>query len=373
MTLPPALAGLPQVVAVEDMPAAPWERWPPRSLLRSRRWLQACRVPGDQAVCVRTDAGDGLVTGRLVDRPHAWARLNAVDVCAGLLYGVPTDAGEVEAARRAAVPHLLVAFPGYDTGLVGPPAAADAMVASVASAASAAGALPAYAYLPPDEPLLAALRRAGYVTGLVAATARLDLAEPSFAAYLASLPGKRRNELRREVRRFEEAGASIEVLPAPAASGVLDEVAALEASVSGHHGRPEPASRPAAINARLAAAFGDDMLVVVARRGGRSVASAVLLRHGDELHARSSGIDYPAARPIFAYFVATYAAPIRIACELGLRRVGFGIAAHQAKVARGARLVPLAAALPPSAPPSLLRMLERTDRCLRRSLPLGDA
>jgi len=225
--------------------------------------------------------------------------------------------------------------------------------------------------MPPDEPLLAALRRAGYVTGLVAATARLDLDEPSFPAYLASLPRKRRTEIRRELRRFEAAGASIEVLLAPAAGPVMGEVAALEASVSARHGRPEPVSQPAAVNGRLAAAFGEDMLVVVARHGGRCVASATLFRHGDELHVRSAGIDHEAARPIFAHFVATYATPVRLACDLGLRRVGFGIAAFRAKVARGARLVPLAAALPPHTPPSLLRMLERTDRCLRRSLPWG--
>jgi Acetyltransferase (GNAT) domain len=372
VTVPVAMAGLPQVLAVEDLPAALWERWPPRSPLRSRRWLQACRVPGDQALCVRTEVGDGLVAGRLVDRPDAWARLNAVDICAGLLFGVAADAAEVEAARRLAVPHLLVAFPGYDTGLVGAPTAADAVVAAVASTASAAGALPAYAYLPPDEPLLAALRRAGYVTGLVAATARLDLAEPSFPAYLASLPGKRRREIRREVRRFEGAGASIEVLPAPAAAGVLAEVAALEASVSGRHGRQEAPSAPAAVNARLAAAFREDMLVVVARHGARCLASATMFRHGDELHVRSAGIDYEAARPLFAHFVVAYVTPVRVACDLGLRRVGFGIAAFGAKVARGARLVPLAAALPAHAPLSLLRLLERTDRCLRRSLPWKD-
>ena len=372
VTLPAALAGVPQVLAVEDLPVALWERWPPRSLLRTRRWLQACRVPGDQALCVRTDAGDGLVAGRLVDRPDAWPRLNAVDVCAGALFGVAADAADVETARRVAVPHLLIAFPGYDTGLVGAPTAADAVVTAVASVASAAGALPAYVYLPPDEPLLASLRRAGYVTGLVAATALLDLAKPSFSAYLASLPRKRRNEMQRELRRFADAGATVEVLPAPAAAGVLDEVAELEASVSRHHGRPEAASRPAAVNARLAAAFGEDMLVVVARHRGRCVASATLFRHGDELHGRSAGIDHRPARPIFAHFVAAYATPVRIACDLGLHRVGFGIAAFPAKVARGARLVPLAAALPPDAPPSLLRLLERTDRCLRLSLPCRD-
>jgi hypothetical protein len=367
--LPARLARLPGVVAVEDLPADLWKRWPPGSLPRTLRWLQACRVPGDGALGILAAGGEAAVAGRAVDRPDAWPPMNAVDVCSGLRYGVEADATEVEAARRLAVPHLLVAFPGYDTGLVGDPAAGPALVSAVRAAAHAGGRLPACAYLPPGEPLLTALQRAGWATGLVAAAAMLELEQPSFAAYLASLSRKRREGMRREMRRFESADGRVEVLPAPDAGGALRHVARLEARVSGRHGRPEPPARPAGVNRRLAAAFGPDMLVVLARLLGRPVASAVLFRHGDELHVRSAGIDYEAAPPVFAHFVATYTTPVRLACRLGLRRVSFGTAALAAKVARGARLVPLAAALPPEAPPALLRLLDRTDRCLRRSLP----
>lgn len=366
-------AGLPHTVAVEELPPALWEAWPPASLARSRRWLQACRVPGDRALSVRNEAGDGLLACRLVCLPDAWPRLNAVDVCAGHLFDVPFDEADADEARRLAIPHLLVAFPGYDTGVVGNPSpdTARSLVEAVEEVARALGALPVYAYVPAGErPLLEALGRSGYVTGVVAATAMLELPGPSFADYLASLSSSRRAMVRRERRRFTDSGATVATLPATAAAPVLPQVAELEANVSAHHGQPEPASRPAAINARLAEAFGEEMLVVLARRGGRCLASATVFRHGDELHVRAAGVDYEAAQPVCAHFVAAYYTPIELACALGLRRVRFGIAAFRPKVNRGARLVPLLAALPAGAPPSLLRLLDWTDRWLRRSLPL---
>lgn len=365
----------PLAVSVERLPEGPFEGWAPGSLFRTRAWLNACHRAGDSMLCVRTSAGDALLAGRLVAERAGWANMNIVDICSGTKYGVRPPPEQVEEARDLAVPHLLMAVPGYDTGVIGNPSAgtASALVASVEEVAGALDVLPVYGYVPALEvELLAALRAAGYLVGAVTATARLELTGMTFDDYLASLSHKRRWAVRHELMTFERAGGHVTVFPASSAGPLLPEVARLEANVLGRHGRRQPPAVFEDLHRRMSASFGDDMLVVVALHDGRQVASATLLVRGTEMHVRSAGIDYEAAPAVHGHFVAVYYVPIQLAYARGVRTVWFGISGFRAKVNRGARLVGLHAAVPSRSPAALLHLLQRTDGALRRSLPWAD-
>jgi predicted N-acyltransferase len=343
----------------------------PRSIFESRRWLAASEWPGGDLRYVVADDARAMVPARLVTDPLAWPNMNLVDVCAGAKAGVEPDPGDVDEARRAATPHLLVAAPGYETRLVGRRStdAAHSVVDAVEREGSNAGAVIAFAYLPPDGVLLEVLRRRGYVDGLVSATTWCALPPGGFTAYLERLPAKRRSEAGRERRVFARHGGTLRVLCGGKSEPFVPTLAELEAALQRTHGNDVERSQLEDQALRFLAEFGSDMYVVVGDVEGRAAACATAFRHGDSLLGRSVGLDPELARGTLAYFNVVYYGVIELAYRLGVRRVSFGISSLEAKVRRGASLVPLRAALHPNAPPVLESLLAATDRRLRETLP----
>ena len=186
-----------------------------------------------------------MVPARTVTDPAAWSRMNLVDVCAGTAFGDWADAGAVARARSEAVPHLLVAAPGYFTVPIGP---ADGDVSALWMPSKAClegqGLVTGFAYLPPEAaPLLGELRRRGYAAGVISVTTRLDLPGDSFEDYLAGLSGRRRGQVRHEVRCFTRAGGAIDHA---SGSGVVEQlplVARLENALQRAHGYAAATSR----------------------------------------------------------------------------------------------------------------------------------
>jgi hypothetical protein len=101
-----------------DVPGSVWAAASPAPVYTAREWLAASRWPGDGMRYLL--AGGLMVPVRLVTEPAAWSRMNLVDICAGTAFGDWADAGAVASARVHAVPHLLVAAPGYFTVPIGP-------------------------------------------------------------------------------------------------------------------------------------------------------------------------------------------------------------------------------------------------------------
>ena len=222
---------------LDDVPGSVWAAASPAPVYTARAWLAASRWPGDG---MRYLLGGGLMMpARTVTDPAAWSRMNLVDVCAGTAFGDWADAGAVARARAEAVPHLLVAAPGYFTVPIGP---ADGDVSALVDAVEGLclegqRLVAGFAYLPPEAgPLLGELRRRGYATGVISVTTRLDLPGDSFEDYLAGLSGRRRGQVRHEVRCFTQAGGAIDHA---SGSGVVEQlplVARLENALQRAHG-----------------------------------------------------------------------------------------------------------------------------------------
>jgi uncharacterized protein len=347
-----------------DVPGSIWAAASPAPVYTAREWLAASRWPGDGMRYLL--AGGLMVPVRVVTEPTAWSRMNLVDICAGTAFGDWADAGAVASARVDAVPHLLVAAPGYFTVPIGP---ADGDVRALVGAVEGQGQPAGFAYLPPEaEPLLGELRRRDYTVGVVSVTTRLDLPGDSFDDYLAGLSGRRRGQVRHEVRCFNRAGGTIDHASGAAVREQLPLVARLENALQRTHGYAASDESYLALNATFADLFGPSLHLLRASLHGEPVATVTLLRAGDDLVVRAfGGADSPEARAAVVYFNLVYYASIELGQRLGVRRIWFGPSAIEAKRGRGLTLVPLMGAVGPGGGP-LRSLLTETDTRLRGML-----
>jgi hypothetical protein len=347
-----------------DVPGSIWAAASPAPVYTAREWLAASRWPGDGMRYLL--AGGLMVPVRVVTDPTAWSRMNLVDICAGTAFGDWADAGAVASARSRAIPHLLVAAPGYFTVPIGP---ADGDVGALVDAVEEQGQPAGYAYLPPEaEPLLGELRRRDYTAGVVSVTTRLDLPGDSFDDYLAGLSGRRRGQVRHEVRCFTQAGGTIDHVSGAAVLEQLPLVARLENELQRAHGYAASDESYLALNATFAGLFGSSLHLLRASLHGEPVATVTLLRAGDDLVVRAfGGADSPEVRAAVVYFNLVYYASIALGQRLGVRRIWFGPSAIEAKRGRGLTLVPLMGAVGPAAGP-LRSLLTETDTRLRGML-----
>ncbi|GGO60769.1 GNAT family N-acetyltransferase [Nonomuraea cavernae] len=165
----------------------------------------------------------------------------------------------------------------------------------------------------------------------------IDVQWSSFEDYLSWLPGRRRIEAGREIRKFHAWEAD---LTSPGFGDRIGELAPLVAQLKSNYGH---AADESTISDQLHAQekyLGDRAKVFASELSGRVVAFSLSFVWENELYVRSVGFDYARTERTFAYFNLTYYEPIRFAIENGLRRVHLGLGTYEAKQARGARLEP---------------------------------
>ena len=208
------------------------------------------------------------------------------------------------------------------------------------------GQVAGFAYLPPEaDSLLGELRRRDYATGLVSVTTRLDLPGDSFDDYLAGLSGRRRGQVRHEIRCFAQAGGTVDHASGADVIAQLPLVARLENALQRAHGYAVGDESYLALNRRLADLFGSSLHLLRASLHGEPVATVTLLHAGDDLVVRAfGGADSQEARAALVYFNLVYYASIALGQRLAVRRVWFGPSAIEAKRGRGLALVPLTGA-----------------------------
>lgn len=349
---------------IDDVPAGVWASACSAPAYTTREWLVASRWPGDGSRYLL--AGDLVAPVRTVSDPAAWSRMNLVDICAGAAFGTWADPRAVADARADAVPHLLVAAPGYFTVPIGPP---DGDLTAFVDAAEDQGLPVGFAYLPPQaEPLLGILRRRGYATGVVSATTWLDLPGDAFDDYLAGLTSRRRVQVRREMRRFADAGGTVDHAAGADAVVQLPLVARMESALQRAHGFSADDELYLALNRRFLDQFGPSMHLLRASLHGEPVATVTLLHTADAMVVRAFGVcDHPEIRAAMVYFNLVYYASIALAHRLGVRRMWFGTSTVDAKRWRGLTVVPLVAAVGPRGG-TLRPLLTATDMHLRQML-----
>ncbi len=140
--------------------------------------------------------------------------------------------------------------------------------------------------------------------------------DPAVDRFLGHLPGKRRRELHREMRAFDEQGLRLEVLSGlEAPDAVWSAMPQLYADTAARHGDPVPLGPIffETVRERMAA----DVVFFAAFRGEELVAATFQLRSDDALLGRIWGTREP--HP-FLHFNLAYHFPMRWAWEQGLDR-----------------------------------------------------
>jgi len=250
---------------------------------------------------------------------------------------------------RAGTDALVASLPGStlpglawdgDPGAAEPRALVEALVAEVERVAAELG-VPIVAVAnvrdePPCADLHSVLGGLGYRPAVVAADAVLDVVEPSFEAYVAGLPRKRRQSIRRERRAFLDAGVSV-VAGGPELLG--EDLVELQRAQYARHGHVTSAASVRERFRRLRGVPG--LRVMRAAVEGRTLGYVGFL-HAERRPGRISG-RYAAfvSNTAAAYFNLTYYELVRYAIEAGARIIHYGRASYAPKVFRGCRLVPL--------------------------------
>ena len=254
------------------------------------------------------------------------------------------------------LPSLVVMLPGYECTPVGPDAGDAAATAALVDgalrwAADEGIATVAALYTRPEATALAgALAGRGFVRLPVTPTWELPLPGDGLPDYLAALPSKRRIEARRELRLLEETGVRIEpVDPGPGLDGhgldesVFDELVRLRCQlVAKYRGaQRDPAAERAKLRRIVDDVAGGRPHVLLATAGATVLGFALFAEHHGMWHCLALGSDYGDRRSRLTYFGTAYYRAAEHAYRCGVRTIGYGLGAWQAKRARGCLATPL--------------------------------
>lgn len=194
-----------------------------------------------------------------------------------------------------------------------------------------------FLYVPPNEKVLqTSLLNRGLVRLPLTLNCELSIPGMSFDDYLESLPGGRRNSVRRELREVADSGLVIRRRPL---DECLEEVVRLRLSLKKKYGRSqnEPKARRA-FTGLMENFPPDNLFLFSAEADGSMVSFSLYLAKGTTWHALLTGTEYDDPRWKFAYFDLLFYTPIRHAYEAGARLLDLGGASWEAKRNRGADL-----------------------------------
>lgn len=301
----------------------------PCSVYASPRWLEVQRAGGrapTRLITLPDPAGAPRAWLPIHDRvPTRNPRYGLASLCRGFPE-VPPSASYVGLAS------------GYQTDVA--TAAGHDLLGELVDEARRSG---------PDQPLIVpfATDRLARALGrlapdapcvLEAADAWLRNPHPTLDAWLAALPGRARQSILHDERRFAAAGFDEVIAPLGAHVPAFAELVSQHAR---RHGLDEPAAELARHLADIARAFGDDAVLFGALRGGRLVAASLGLVHADHIYMRMVGNDRDVVGGTAAHFVLTFYRPLRWCTERGLAGVHLGLSVDRTKRSRGATIEPL--------------------------------
>jgi len=335
---------------------ASWQSLP-LSLLARRCWHDAMagRLDGRAHWLSLADARGSALVGLpavLVTDPHAYGYGNLRTLVADA--GSPFATPAVRAALHRLppvppadlLPNLIITHPGYATFPVGPGRAdRDALRRLLAETVGWAGAAGASAvalpYTEAGGPLATAAAEAGFRAIPLTSDAYLDVPPGGFGEYLSRQSAHRRRRLAAERRHLARSGLHVRLVASIDAE-LLGRMAQLRARHRAKYGLPADVGAERRRLGRLIRSLGSlASAVVVEGAGGHPVCFALQALDGDTWHEVCCGTDYDDPRSRYAYFEATCYTPVEAAAERGIRRISFGVGAEEAKLRRGARLVPL--------------------------------
>lgn len=160
----------------------------------------------------------------------------------------------------------------------------------------------------------------------------------SFDQYFQSVPHRRRRQIRRERKRFQESGIDVSEMRLSDASGL---VAPLIVELENSYGQTTCEAEWRDRLKELGRRYGDSAIAFVGIAGDVAVCANVVFSSGGELFSWVWGRKEEVARRDAAYFELCFHTPISYAIRTGLRRVHFGTIPYEPKLSRGATPAPL--------------------------------
>lgn len=173
------------------------------------------------------------------------------------------------------------------------------------------------------------------VVFLLDARARLHVPSGGLTAYRDAVSDNTRARMRKELRRFDDAGCRVEVRRLSECHHLLG---GLSAQVLQRYGHPITAEAEAARFEAQAQTMDDLCHVILARQGARAVGFTQFFGWNGVLFGRLHGVDDTMARSAALYYNLTYYRAVEFAAEHGYRTIDLGCDSYEAKVRRGARL-----------------------------------
>ncbi len=167
----------------------------------------------------------------------------------------------------------------------------------------------------------------------------IELSGEGFGDYLASLPGKRREQVRYDLRAFERAELSIEET---LLSKSLEECGLLLAQTQQKYGLSTSAADMTEWLSDLNLASADSGRVYLCRSvAGEPIGFSLVYSQGNSDYVRAVGFDYQRAPHVGEYFVLLCYEPLRAAYKRGATTLHLGSGAYRSKARRGASIRPL--------------------------------
>ncbi|WP_169948964.1 GNAT family N-acetyltransferase [Microbispora sp. H11081] len=325
----------------------------------SKRWINLAegRVPGGLRTFGLYDP-DGTLTmglcGGVQDAPTGHPRFDPYAVLSGASAGPGVEIATEGPHPWKGVdpehvfPACVVMFPNYETVPAGRDArdrfTAEEFVGALTRWTREQGIRSVvHLYLRSDRPeYLAALQSHGACLVPMAERCDMRVTWTDFDGYLATLSRNRRTAARRETREIRERGIEIRE------RGVRDEepdLVRLRCNLVAKYGGVADPEREAGSLRYLRDHFGDDLLVIEARKDGRTLAFSTFIRDGDAWTVLMNGADYDDPAASFVYFATMFYRPAELAPAVGVRTIGYGIGTIAAKRSRGCTTTTLYAAV----------------------------
>ncbi|MBC6448640.1 GNAT family N-acetyltransferase [Actinokineospora xionganensis] len=244
----------------------------------------------------------------------------------------------------AVYPCLMLMYPYYGTFPVGSEAAdpaglrefADELVAWAKSEHIAS--ITVLYLTPPADPLVAALAEAGFATAAMGQRCDMPVTWSDFPGYLATLPKKYRDEVKRELNRMRERGLVTGTRAlADDEPELLDLRCRLIAKYDGGVNRADQAAIFDMIREYVAP---EDITVFTVSDGDRLVSFSLFIQDGREWTVMLTGTAYGEPNADYGYFSAMFYQPAELAPAKGVTQVSYGYGTLDAKRRRGCLLYP---------------------------------
>jgi hypothetical protein len=245
-------------------------------------------------------------------------------------------------------PCLVLMYPNYATFPVGTgladPATLGRFVAELVEWAGkrAVRSIAVLFLTPPADPLLPALRQAGFEVMRMGERCDMHVTWPDFDGYLRGLPSKRRIEVNRELRALDERGLVRSARPLAA-----DEPELLDLRcqlIAKYDGKADPRAEKSIFDKIRTYVTPDDITVFTVTKDDRVLSFSLYIQDGPEWTAMLTGSDYRDPDATYGYFSTIFYQPIAAAPKQGVRLLSYGYGSLDTKRRRGCHITPYHAA-----------------------------